>query len=229
MALPVLLRRRLGARLLACACLGASAVGGIACLAPDQPPTADQGAAEVGLLPGSTFTYAAGQGLTETHELQESDVLFVGGFAVDLFARQNGFPAEARTLTFGIDATQISIVRLNSCLTQCGQPDQPLPWLRWPLTEGDAVDGQATVTEQRDGATTIRTEAHRTVVGATTTLTVPAGTFDVFPVSWTRTVTPEGGAPTVENAVLHIAPGTGVVKHEAFDGTALELQTAVIP
>jgi hypothetical protein len=201
---------------------------GLGCRADEQPPSAEQGAAELGLLPGSTFTYAAGQGLTETHALTESDVLFVGGFAADLTARQNGFPAEQRTLTFGIDAAQVSIVRLFSCLARCGQPDQPIPFLNWPLTEGDDVRGEAEVTEQSSEATTTYTEAHHTVVGASTNLTVAAGDFTVFPISWSRTITVEG-TPTTENAVLHIAPGTGVVKHETFDGTTLELQSAVLP
>ncbi len=55
-------------------------------------------------------------------------------------------------------------------------------------------------------------------------VTVPAGTFDdAFLIAWTRTVVDAAGAESSEIAQLHWVPELGVVKHDAFDDTRLEL------
>jgi hypothetical protein len=195
----------------------------VGCKAPPAAVTADDGAAYLGLVAGTTHTYSAGAGLTETHEVQRSDVLFGGGLAVDVLAKQNGFATDERTQTFGIDVAQVSIVRFFDCLAVCAQPDQPIALLNWPLQTGDVVTGEAVVSELRDGTTTARNERHTTTVGAERSLTVGDEAYDVFAVTWQRTVADEAGAETTDSAVLYVAPGVGVVKHETFDGTTLEL------
>jgi hypothetical protein len=197
----------------------------------EQPDivTAEDGAAYLGLEAGTTLTYAAGDGLTETHERKPSDVLFAGGLTVDVIARQNGFANDERTLTFGIDVQQVSIVRFFDCLSRCAQPDQPIAFLNWPLETGDTVVGEGVVSDLRNGETTARNERHTTTVGASQSVTVPAGTFDAFPITWQRTTADAAGTETTDSAVLYLAPDTGVVKHEAFDGTTLELTDGAEP
>ena len=57
-------------------------------------------------------------------------------------------------------------------------------------------------------------------------VTVPAGTFNAFIVSWAKTIIDAAGAETTETAVLHWAPDIGIVRHETFDGVTLDLQVA---
>lgn len=217
----VLLQNHVGRALAALA-----VVGFAACAPPPEGPTADHGAAYLGLVPGTTLTYDAGPGLTESHELRDSGVLFAGGLAIDVVARQNGFAEDARTLTLGVDLAQVSIVRFFDCLARCGQPDQPIAFLNWPLVAGDVVAGEATVTETTGTATTVHRESHRTTVGAPQSVTVGAGTFDAFPVSWQRTTEQPSGAESAESAALWFVPDVGLVKHQAFDGTTLSLTIA---
>jgi hypothetical protein len=200
-----------------------------ACKAPPDVVTADDGAAYLGLVAGSTLTYSAGAGVTETHEVKQSDVLFGGGLAVDVLAKQNGFANDERTLTFGVDVAQVSIVRFFDCLAHCAQPDQPIAFLNWPLNEGDVVTGEAVVTEARGAETTARNERHTTTVGASQSITVAEGTYDAFPITWQRTTTDDVGNATTDSAVLYVAPDVGIVKHEAFDGTTLELTAVAAP
>jgi hypothetical protein len=197
-----------------------------ACAAPPDAPTAEAGAAELGLVPGTTLNYDAGPGLTEAHALRDSGFLFSGGLAVDVLATQNGFARDERTLTFGIDVAQVSLVRFFDCLRRCGQPDRPIAFLNWPLADGEVVEGSATVTETTDGVSVLHIETHRTTVGAAVAVTVGAGTFEAFPIVWQRIIERPDGSENSESAALWIAPGTGIVKHETFDGTTLAL-TAV--
>jgi hypothetical protein len=193
------------------------------CPRPRAEPTATDGLAHLGWLPGTTMTYDAGEGLTETQEFRDSGVIVEDGAAVDVVARQNGFAAEERTMSLGADLEGISLLRLYSCLGRCGLLERPIAFLSWPLTTGDVVSGEAQVTETNGTLSTVRTEQHRTTVGASQSLTVPAGTFDAFTITWQRTTTPETGAPVVDSAVLYLAPETGIVKHETFAGQILEL------
>jgi hypothetical protein len=201
------------------------------CVAEKDVPTADDGAAQLGLMPGSVLSYSAGAGLTETHEVRESGVLFQGGFAVDVIATKNGgFAENARTYSLGIDVERVSFVRFLDCLASCAQPAEPIAFLNWPLAVGDVVEGESLVTETSSSATTTRTERHRTTVGGATTITVPAGEFEAFPITWSRTITDANGSATSETALLHIATDVGVVKEEAFDGTTvLELVSRTGP
>ena len=74
-----------------------------------------------------------------------------------------------------------------------------------------------------NGDNVLHTERHTTTVSGPEAITVAGGSFDAFLVNWSRTTTDAAGAVTVENALLRLAPDVGVVKHEAFDGTVLEL------
>lgn len=198
----------------------------VGCQAPDLP-TAEDGAIALGLQPGQTLTYQHSSGSTETHEFSDSDVLFGGGLAVDLQARQNGFAENDRTLSFGIDLEQASLVRFYDCLQDCLSPDQPIPFIGWPLTAGARVEGEATVQGREGGVDVVRTERHSTTVGDAVDVTVPAGTFSAFPVTWSRTRTdPATGESTTDQALLQWAPDVGVIKHETFDGDVLELSVA---
>jgi hypothetical protein len=194
------------------------------CPAPAPGPTAEDGALHTGLVAGTTLTYSIGNGLEETHEMKSSGVLFAGGLAVDVLAKQAGFAEDERTLTFGIDVEHVSIVRLLDCIARCGTLDAPIPFLTWPLEEGQSNEGEANVNvSELDGTTTLHTERHATTVSGPQEVVVAAGAFDAFLISWTRTSTAVDGTETVDSALLHLAPEVGVVKHEAFDGTVLEL------
>ncbi len=194
------------------------------CPAP-AGPTAQDGALHTGLVSGTTFTYSIGNGLSETHEVKDSGFLFGGGLAVDVLAKQNGFVQDERTLTFGIDIEQVSIVRLFDCIARCGTLDAPIPFLSWPLEEGQTTEGEAVVSvSEADGTSTLHRERHSTTVSGPKEVTVAAGTFDAFLISWSRTSTAPDGEETIESALLRLAPNVGVVQQDAFDGTALELE-----
>ena len=196
----------------------------VACPAPNVPSPED-GAFALGLESDRTKTYASSNGATETHEYSASDLLFGGGIAVDVQARENGFAKNDRTLTFGIDVAQASLLRFNDCLQDCATADAPIPFINWPLTSGSRVEGEATVSGTEGGVDFVRTERHTTTVGTPAELTVPFGTFDeAFPVTWSRTrIDPATGDSDTEQALLHWVADVGIVKYETFDGATLEL------
>jgi hypothetical protein len=203
------------------------AAGGVGCLAGPAGPSADDGAAHLGLVEGRTLTYASSTGATETHEFTASDLQVLGGLTVGLLAKENGFAKESRSLTFAVDVTQASLARFFSCLNDCATVDAPIAFIGWPLEEGARVEGEATVTESRNAEVVqIRTERHTTTIGPAADVSVPAGTFNAFIVSWAKTIIDAAGAETTETAVLHWAPDVGIVRHETFDGVTLDLQVA---
>lgn len=204
---------------IACAC---ALVG---CPAPSGPTAAD-GARYLGLDEGTIFTYAISDGLSETHEVKTSGVLF-DGVAVDVLAKQNGFANDERTLTLGVDVAGVSILRFFDCLARCGSLDAPIPFLQWPLEEGQSTSGEAVVTLTAGATTTTQTERHSTTVSGPTSISVPAGDYDdAFLIAWTRTtIDPVAGTEESETAQLHWVPGLGVVKQQSFDNTVLELST----
>jgi hypothetical protein len=198
----------------------------VACAPPPDAPTADDGAAHLGLVAGTTKTYASSTGATETHEHVASDILLTDGLSVGLVARENGFAKEERSLTFGVDLEGASIVRFFSCLNACATASAPIPFVAWPLEENVRTEGEAIVTVSENGAVVeTRTERHATTVGTLAPVTVPAGTFDAFVVSWSRTLIDAQGNEETETAVLQWAPDVGIVKHDTFDGVTLELQS----
>jgi len=198
----------------------------VACAPPPTAPTADDGAAHLGLVAGTTKTYASSTGAAETHEYVASDILLADGLTVGQVAKENGFAKEERSLTFGVNLEQASIVRFFSCLNACATPSAAIPFVTWPLQENERTEGEATVTVSENGAVVeTRTERHATTVGTQAPVTVPAGTFDAFVVSWSRTVVDAQGNEETETAVLQWAPDVGIVKHDTFDGVTLELQS----
>lgn len=197
----------------------------VAC-APPAGPTAADGAAHLGLETGTTFSYLTGDGVTtETHEVRASGVLF-DGVAVDMVAKQNGFAKDERTITFGVDVAQASILRFQDCIARCISPSAPIPFLNWPLSEGNSVEGDVDVTVKNGDSETARKEHHTTTVGPPESVTVRAGTFDdAFLISWTRTITNPDQSTESELNVLRWVPDLGIVKWDAPDGTVLELST----
>jgi hypothetical protein len=204
------------------------AVSSSACAPQNTGPTADEGAAYLGITSGTTLTYAASDSTVETHTFKDSDVQVLGALTVGMDAAANGFAVDVRSLTLAVDTEQLSIMRFFGCLSRCATADQPIAVLQWPLEEGQSTVGEANVTETLNGeAVQTRTERHTTTVGAQADITVPAGTFPAFAVNWSRTVIDATGAETAtDSAVLQWAPDVGIVRHETFEGITLELQTA---
>jgi hypothetical protein len=193
--------------------------------APAAGPSAEEGAAYLGLEEGTTFSYAISDGLSETHEIKKSGVLFEG-VAVDVVAKQNGFANDERTLSLGVDVEGVSILRFFDCIARCGALDAPIPFLQWPLEEGQTTKGEAVVTVTEGDASVSHTEKHSTTVSGPLSITVPAGTFDdAFLISWTRTTVDVDGAEVSDSALLHWVPELGVVKQASFDDTNLELSS----
>jgi len=203
------------------ACVSVAPAG---CAVPEGP-TADEGAAHLGLVVGNTLTYASSNGTTETHELVNSDVQQLGALSVGLTAKENGFAVEDHSLTFGVDVAEASIVRFFNCLTQCAVADAPISFVKWPLESGNNSEGEAAITETRGGEVVqTRVERHRTTVAALEDVVVPAGTFPAHLVSWSRTTIDGTGVEVgTETTVLQWAPEVGVVRYEYDDGTTLEL------
>ncbi len=144
-------------------CVGALGLLG-GCPAPDVI-TAQDGAAYLGLVSGTALTYGVSEGLTETHTIQDSGVLF-DGVAIDVIARQNGFANDERTLTLGVDVEQVSILRFQDCIARCGALDQPIAFLQWPLKNAQSTSGEAVVTRTGFDDDGVRTERHSTTVSA---------------------------------------------------------------
>lgn len=194
-----------------------------ACPAPDGV-TPDDGAAYLGLTSGTTFTYAISDGLNETHEMKNSGVLFAGGLAVDVLAKQNGFANDERTMSLGVDVEGVSLLRFFDCIARCGSLSEPIPFLKWPLEEGQNTQGEAVVTLTDGADTTTQTERHSTTVSGPVSVSVPAGDYDdAFLIAWTRTVIATDGSEESQTAQLHWVPNLGVVKQQSFDNTNLEL------
>jgi hypothetical protein len=204
------------------------ALSSSACVSQDTGPTAEEGAAYLGIATGTTLTYAASDSTSETHTFKDSDVQLLGALTVGMDAAANGFAVDERSLTFAVDAEQLSIMRFFGCLSRCANADQPIALLQWPLESGQSTVGEASVTETLNGdAVQTRTERHTTTVGALTNVTVPAGTFSAFAVNWSRTIIDASGAETeTDTAVLQWAPDVGIVRHETFESVTLELQSA---
>lgn len=226
--------RRHAPRLLVAGCALAFA----ACKPPAVPGPED-GASYLGLGKGKTLTYDLGGSLSETHEMKESSLLVEGRLVFDVLARQNGFAVEERTLTLAVGVEDVQIVRFFDCITRCGQPAEPIPFLALPLDEGQQSEIEVDIALSRNGADegTV-TEKHLFIVGAASDVTVPAGTFPAHTVSWTRTVdgqsesavlrispagVPPGGFAQARDGDEPPAPGAGIVSWDGFDGSQLRL------
>ncbi len=201
-------------------------VGPVACAAPSGPG-AEEGAAYLGLTVGTSFTYATSTGTSETHELVNSDLQQLGALTVGLKATENGFAVDERSLTFGIDVKEASLMRFFNCLDRCATSDVPISFVQWPLEEGQRTEGEGTITESRGGEVVqTRRERHATTVGALADVTVPAGTFPAHIVTWSRTTIDGVGVEVgIDTTVLQWAPDVGIVRAEYDDGFTIELSS----
>ena len=204
----------------------AAVFAGSACLASPVGPSAEEGAAHLGLVAGTTLTYASSNGTTETHTYGVSDVQSLGALTVARSAKESGFAVDDRSLTFGVDVAQATILRYFNCLSQCATFDAPLSFVQWPLEEGARTEGEVVVTESRNGEVVqVRTERHATTVSALVDVVVPAGTFAAHLVNWSRTIIDGTGVETSKDTTtLQWAPDVGIIKYEA-DGLTLELSS----
>lgn len=191
-----------------------------ACPQPEEPPGPEVGASYLGLSIGQTFNYDdAASGLTEKLEVKQSSLLLDGKLVFDLFASQNGFQKDERTFTIAVDADEAVLARFFDCVTQCAQPSAPIPFLQIPLKAGQAADSSVELARSSNGVDEgTATEQHAFVVAGPNDVTVPAGTFSAYTVTWTRTRDEQSDA-----AVLKIAPETGIISWLGFDGAQLQL------
>lgn len=212
--------------------------GLLACAPPAQPGPED-GAAYLGIAAGQTFRYDAGGNVSETHELKASSVLVEGKLVFDLVARQNGFVVDERSLTLAVGPEDVQIVRFADCITVCGQPAEPIPFLALPLDDGQQSEIEVEVARTRNGTDEGSvTEKHVFITSGVADVTVPAGTFQAHTVSWTRTregqsdsavlrIAPAAVSPTELRRAAERdeppAPGQGIISWDAFDGAQLEL------
>lgn len=188
--------------------------------------TAEQGMAQLGLTPGTTLTYASSTGGTETHEHGVSDLQLLGATTVGITAKEQGFAVEERSMVVGVDIAEVTLLRFFNCLTRCATLDQPISFVAWPLEAGATLGGEATVSESSNGEIVqTRVERHRTIIGDLADVTVPAGTFPAYPVSWSRTIVDGTGAEVeTTTTTLQWAPDVGIVSWRD-DDVELELST----
>lgn len=197
-----------------------SVIACVGCVEKDVP-TGSDGAAYFGFVADSTRSYADGA-LVETHSFAASSVSSADGVTVDLVARDNGgFVVQARSMTLEFTGETSFLRRFNDCVTPCAEPAEPIPFLDWPVAAGDQKETVATVTLSENGDETgTEEQKHTIIVGDEADVTVPAGTFTAFTVSWTITRDAD-----VEANTFALAPDDGIVRWQTADGKLLELQS----
>lgn len=168
------------------------------------------------LADGRVDTFEATGGLTEEHTWSEEDA---EAHIYERIVRRSGFIDD--DTTFQVQATDRSmdIVRFHDCITLCGDFTEPIVMLERPLESGASKETTVTVEVTRNGEPDgTREETHRFQVGTEAEVTVPYGTFDGFPVIWSRTI---DGTSTSANLVF--VPEEGFVVVETFAGVRYEL------
>jgi hypothetical protein len=185
-----------------------------------QEPTAKDGVSYLGLAAGQTRAYADGD-LEETHSYGSSNVAAADGITVDVIAKDNGgFVVQSRSLTVEVTPTTSFLRRFNDCVNPCAQPEDPIAFLDWPLEPGAQKETETEVVLTENGTETGRqSQRHSVVVGDEGEVTVPAGSYDAFSVTWTLNV--EG---SIETHLLSVAADEGIVKWVTPDGKSLELK-----
>ena len=208
---------------------GALVAGAAGCPQP-QLPNADLTAKYLGLAAGNVATYAVDGGVPEKHVVAASSLLpskdNAGGLVLDQAATSGNFQVDERTLTFELSPEDARIVRFDRCTPQCGQPSAPIVMFDVPLKAGASKETEVdvAVTDAQGAQSTVH-EKHTFVVGDQAGFTVPAGDFQAFTVTWTRSRGAAGSdASDVATATLRIAPDTGIVAWDGFDGQSLKLQ-----
>jgi hypothetical protein len=201
-------------------------VAALGCPAPDVPGP-EVGAAYMGLSEGKVFTYQTSDGLEETVTVTENNGFTLGDRIVyDLVARaQTNLVVDERTLSLAVGADSVELVRFFDCISKCATLSAPVPFLQLPLEGGQSDETEVVVAKQEQGQDAGQeTQRHAILVDDAADITVPAGTFEAFTVSWTRTIDDGTNPATTENATLRIAEGEGIVAWTSFDGTELQLK-----
>lgn len=201
----------------ALAVVGSNLVVG-ACAPTTQAPTAAGAAAHLGLVAATSITFDVGGGLTETHTIMESSVLVPEHLVFDIVARDSGgFLVEDRTFSIAVGPEAATLVRFSDCVRSCRLPMSPIAFVSIPLDGGRSSETTVDVKiTDSSGAETSVEERHTVVVSEAKELSTPAGLFEAHAVSWTR-----ARAGSTSLAVAHIAPGTGIVAWDGFDGKEL--------
>lgn len=194
----------------------------VACPGPPDPTPADA-AAYLGLAAGATRTYQVGQGITETHDVTTSSIMSEqGGLVFDLVAKQNGFVTDEtqdRTFAVEVGVDYARVRRLFDCIVRCGDLSAPIALFPIPLDAGGQEQTAVDVSvSENNGAPVTSSETHTVLVAAEAEVSVPAGSFTGFSVSWTRAR--DAGSDT---AILVVVPDVGIVRWDGFDGSRLEL------
>lgn len=200
--------------------LSAFGVGATGCTPTSAPPSAEDAAAYLGLQAERQVTFDVGGGASEVHTVQASSVLVQDALVFDVIARSSsGFSVPERTWTIAVDAASARLVRFSDCISSCRQPASPVAFLDVPVDSGSSVETEVGVTvTDNTGAETAVQERHVFLVADAAEVETPSGTYEAHPVTWTRVI--EGA---VQTAVLYLAPDTGVVGWDGFDGTRLRL------
>lgn len=196
--------------------LASLVVSASACPPPEVPGPQDA-AAYLGLAVGSTATFAAGD-VAATLETKQSSVLRDDALVFDLIAKESGFVKDDRTFTLAVGVDSTALVRFFDCISRCGQPSADIPFLNIPLRTGDSSETAVEVAVSENGIDAgVVAETHTLIVGDEAEVTVPAGTFTGFTVSWSRVR--DGASQT---SLLTIVPDTGIVAWQTFDGADLQ-------
>lgn len=206
-------------------CSGPFAVGlSFGCGASPDEPDANTVSAYFGLHDGDSRRYAAESGLEEVHELRQVPGGAADTLVYDRTVRRGGFVIDDLTLRLRVSTTAgLEIIRLYDCVSRCGELSAPIALLPWPVVEGRALESEVEVTmtgASDEGAS--HTERHVVQVGATSPLTVPAGTFDAYSVLWSQ----EANGGEGRSAAMAFAPEVGFLRSEAFDAIMFELVDA---
>ncbi|MFZ9889242.1 MAG: hypothetical protein ACO3JL_17245 [Myxococcota bacterium] len=206
-----------------CFCCSALAFS-LGCGEPPDEPDAASVAAYFGLEDGLSRRYQAASGLEEEHEFRLVPGSAGDSLTYDRTVRRGGFIVDDLTLRLRVSTTAgLEVTRLYDCVSRCGELSAPIALLPWPLDEGRSLESQVdvTLTGAEAGESTFQ-EQHVVQVGASSSLEVPAGTFEAFAVIWSRQV--EGGQG--RSAALSFAPEVGFLRSEAFDAVTFELAEA---
>lgn len=186
------------------------------CPPPHVPGPADA-AAYLGMVAGTTATFQSGP-LEATLEMKTSSLLRDEALVFDLLSKESGFVKDDRTFTIAVGVNETALVRFFDCISKCGQPSEDIPFLAVPLQAGDSVETtvDVVVTEPSEAERTV-VETHTLVVGEESAVTVPAGTFTGFTVSWSRV-----RDDVAQTSRMTIVPDTGIVSWSTFDGAELQ-------
>ena len=176
-------------------------------------------AAYFGISDGARFAYRNENGASEEHTYVRNTT-FADKEAFDREVRRGGFLQDDAVFTVEATMEGLSLIRFFDCLRQCGETSAPIPMLSWPLVPGERLASTVTVTIDRDGEITTEEQTHAfQLAGASENVETQAGSFEGYPLIWTRTVSGE-----TQTSQLVFVPEIGFVVNEWFDGVRFELE-----